>query len=103
LYDLIMCSGERHWQDYLIALLSGLINSVIVWFFIAKLAKLNPVAYLLKIVLDDCLPFIYAIYAYGLPAFAPDMVAFLIYLLAPMAVLLYLSLRNRSLSREATQ
>lgn len=103
LYDLIMCSGERHWQDYLIALLSGLINSVIVWFFIAKLAKLNPVAYLLKIVLDDCLPFIYAIYAYGLPAFAPDMVAFLIYLLAPMAVLLYLSLRNRSLSREAPQ
>lgn len=103
LYDLIMCSGERHWQDYLIALLSGLINSVIVWYFIAKLAKMNPVAYLLKIVLDDCLPFIYAIYAYGLPAFAPDMVAFLIYLLAPLAVLLYLGLRNRSLEREGTQ
>jgi hypothetical protein len=93
-YELIVQSDERHMQDYLIGVLSGTLNSLIIWIFVARLAKFNPVAYLIKIVLDDCLPFIYAIYAYGLPAMAPDMVSFFLYLLSPLAVLLYLKLRG---------
>jgi len=96
-YDLIVNSGQRYWQDYLINVGCGAIASALLWYYLAKLARLNPVAYLVKVVLDDCLVFIYAIYAYGLPAFAPDLVALLLYLLSPLAVVLYITLRNKSL------
>lgn len=98
LYDCISSTDERHLVDYFIAVLNGTINSVILYFMVVKLARFNPIVYLVKIVMDDCLPFVFAIYSCGLPTLMPDMVELLIYFCAPLLVVLYIKMRNKSIS-----
>ena len=99
-YALIGKSDARHLVDYVIDVLSAVSYSAIVWYFLTRLAKYNPVAYLVKIVMDDSLIFLYSIYIAGLPGLTPQLLSFILYLMAPLAVVLYFHLRNKAMLKK---
>lgn len=95
--QLVKYTYLRHWEDYAIWVTSDTIQNIIYWYFLARLARFNPLAYLVKIVADDCLPFVYLIWIYGWPCFAPTFFSLLIYLVSPLFVLGYIYRRNKKL------
>jgi Type II CAAX prenyl endopeptidase Rce1-like len=94
----IKYSYLRHWQDYSISVISDTLQNIIYWYFVARLARYNPVAYLVKIVADDSLPFLYLVWIYGWPCFAPTFFSLLIYGLAPLLLFAYFRARNKRLA-----
>jgi hypothetical protein len=96
IYQAIQSSGARHVPDYFIDFSGELADKVMLWFIIVRLARFNPVVYVCKIVLDDALPFLYYIGVYAWPCFAPAFASFAFYLLAPLIVLLYVRVRNKT-------
>ncbi len=92
--NMIKYSYARHWQDFVINLIADTIQQIIFWFFVAKLAKFNPVAYLVKVMIDDSLPLIYVIWIFGWPCFAPTFFSLIIYVLSPLLLLAYYRARN---------
>jgi len=95
--NMIKYSYARHWQDFVINLIADTIQQIIFWFFVAKLAKFNPVAYLVKVMIDDSLPLIYVIWIFGWPCFAPTFFSLIIYVLSPLLLLAYYRARNARL------
>jgi hypothetical protein len=100
-YQLIQASGARHLSDYFIGAGGDIVDKIITWFVIVRLARFNPVVYITKIVLDDSLPFLDAIHTYAWPCFAPMFISFAFYLVIPFLILLYVHTRNRPKRRLA--
>lgn len=98
--NMVKYSYARHWQDFVIYVIADTIQQIIFWIFVAKLARFNPVAYLVKICIDDSLPLIYVIWNYGWPCFAPTFFSLLIYGLSPILLLGYYHARNKRLKPE---
>jgi hypothetical protein len=91
-------SSARHWQDFIMYVISDTLQQVIFFVFVARLARFNPVAYLVKVVIDDSLPLIYVIWIFGWPCFAPTFFSLIIYALLPLLLLAYYRARNKRLS-----
>ncbi|MBU6452692.1 MAG: CPBP family intramembrane metalloprotease [Cyanobacteria bacterium REEB67] len=96
IYQAIQSSSARHLADYFIDFSGEIVDKVMLWFIIVRLARFNPVVYVCKIVLDDALPFLYYIGVYAWPCFAPTFASFACYLLAPLVVLVYVRVRNKT-------
>ena len=91
-------SYARHWQDFVMFVISDTVQQIIFFIFVARLARFNPVAYLVKVVIDDSLPLIYVIWIFGWPCFAPTFFSLIIYGLLPILLLAYYRARNKRLS-----
>ncbi len=98
LATMLKYSYARHWQDFVMYVVSDTLQQIIFFVFVARLARFNPVAYLVKVVIDDSLPLIYVIWIFGWPCFAPTFFSLIIYALLPLLVLAYYRARNKRLS-----
>ncbi len=91
-------SYARHWQDFVMYVISDTVQQIIFFIFVARLARFNPVAYLVKVMIDDSLPLIYIIWIFGWPLFAPTFFSLIIYALLPVLMFAYYRARNKRLS-----
>lgn len=98
LATMLKYSYARHWQDFIMYVISDTVQQIIFFVFVARLARFNPVAYLVKVVIDDSLPLIYVIWIFGWPCFAPTFFSLIIYALLPLLMLAYYRARNKRLS-----
>ncbi|MBP9091695.1 CPBP family intramembrane metalloprotease [bacterium] len=98
LATMLKYSYARHWQDFVMYVISDTLQQIIFFVFVARLARFNPVAYLVKVVIDDSLPLIYVIWIFGWPCFAPTFFSLIIYALLPLLLLAYYRARNKRLS-----
>ncbi|CAN5214850.1 hypothetical protein BH11CYA1_BH11CYA1_17800 [soil metagenome] len=98
LATMLKYSYARHWQDFVMYVISDSLQQVIFFVFVARLARFNPVAYLVKVIIDDSLPLIYIIWIFGWPRFAPTFFSLIIYALLPLLMLAYYRARNKRLS-----
>jgi len=98
-YQLLMASGARNVPDFAINSAQAIGANILYAFIVFRLAKFNPVAYLVKIVLDDALPYIWSIWVYAFPAMSSDFFELIVYGLSPVFIYLYLRTRNRKLKK----
>jgi hypothetical protein len=95
--NMVKYSYARHWEDFVIYVIADTIQQIIFWIFVAKLARFNPVPYLVKISVDATLPLIYVIWNYGWPCFAPTFFSLIIYGASSILLLGYYHARNKRL------
>ncbi|MBS2008888.1 MAG: CPBP family intramembrane metalloprotease [Cyanobacteria bacterium SZAS TMP-1] len=101
LYVLCTSADTKHLSDYLISVSTEITTNTALWFVIARLARFNPIVYITKIIIDDSLLFIYGIAVYSWPIFSANLISFSFYLLAPIFVLCYVHVRNRTEKEKA--
>lgn len=93
LQTLIMSSDSRYWQNYALTCASTIIENLILWVFIARVARNNPTAYFLM-GFAGFAPRLLAIVEHGVPLFSWDAIYACLILLMPVAYIVFLYLKG---------
>jgi hypothetical protein len=96
-FQLLMASGARNVPDFAMGGIQSIATSLLYPLIVFKLARFNPVAYLVKIVFDDAMPYLWGIWVYAFPTMSADFFSLLIYCVSPLMIYAYLRVRNRKL------
>lgn len=90
------CLGARHWQDALVSFGTSMVVYAFNWFFIARIAKANPVAYFTAGL--GCMLFArtLTIVFHGLPIMLPTLAVSAVLLAGPAIIAAVLSMRSET-------
>ena len=90
LMNLITYSATRYWQDYAIDVTTSCIWELSIWFFIVKIIRLNPLAYLFVGVMDSLFSILIDMIEHAWPIYSFPIILAILLLLAPALYVLYL-------------
>ncbi len=93
--------GTKHLQDAVIGFLSSVATYTLNWFFIAKIAKTNPVAYFTAGLASVLFARILSIVFHGLPVMLPTLAVSAVLLAGPAIIAALLSMRSEMPSSAA--
>ena len=91
-------SSAKHWQDFAIEACVGILEAVLVYFWIKKCARNNPVAYFLVGALNSMGLALLPLYKFTRNVFGTDMFIMLSLFLLPLVIAGYLS-RSKSVAQ----
>lgn len=92
---LVMNSGERYWQDYVIASVYSILMVLFLYIVIVKLGRTNYLAYVLVLLTGSIIPYAKAIVMNGTSSlFVPELIGLLIALVLPSLCLIWLRIRS---------
>jgi hypothetical protein len=95
LYNLIMYSSVRHWQDYIIDVGSGCLSLSLVWIAVTTLINLNPLTYFLIGAGGLILSRLLVVIDHGMPLFFNQSVLLFFLLLSPLIYIAILYTREQ--------
>jgi len=93
-FILVMPSGERYWQDYLIQVVEGVLLFLYFYVFAVKLARTNYITYIILAVMVSIAPYIRSILLNGQVMFVPELITMMLFACIPVLVVTGLKLKR---------
>jgi hypothetical protein len=100
---LIQYSGERYIQDYALNVASAFVSFLMMYFLIARLARMNVLAYFFAGYAGALVGTLRALLKNGWPLFLPDVIMISVFLLLPLCYVIWLYATAASKSKSVSE
>ncbi len=90
------CIGSRHYQDCVISFAAAMAVAILNWYFVARVAKTNPVAYFTAGLGAMLFIRTFSIIVHGLPIMLPTLAVSAVHLAGPAIIAAILSMRSEN-------
>jgi len=90
IYSIVCAATSKYWQSGLIQFSAIIVDSLVAWIFVSKLARMNLLAYLLYAVVSDPLSHVGPFFRHGTPVFLSETLQLIVFICLPFIYLAYL-------------